>query len=69
MLKTLKAKFKNGEFSPLTAVKGLEEGETVEIVLRKSIKDMEFVGMWKDRNDIKNGTDYVKKVRLWNRFS
>ena len=69
MLKTLKAKFKNGEFSPITSVEGIEEGETVEIVLKKSIKDLEFVGMWKDRNDIKNGIDYVKKIRLWNRYN
>ncbi len=69
MLKTLKVKFKNGEFSPITSVKGLEEGETIEIVLKKNIKELEFVGMWKDRSDIKNGIDYVKKVRLWNRYN
>ena len=68
MLKTLKAKFKNGEFSPVTQVNGIEEGETVEIILKKDIKKLEFVGMWKNRNDIKNGLDYVKKIRLWNRF-
>ena len=69
MQKTLKVKFKNGEFSPLTPVTGIEEGETVEVLLKKNIKNMAFVGMWKDRNDIKSGLEYVKKVRIWNRFN
>ena len=69
MHKTLKVKFKNGEFSPITPVNGIGEGETVEVILKKSIKDLEFVGMWKDRDDIKSGLEYVKKVRAWNRFN
>lgn len=69
MNKILKAKFKNGEFSPITPVEGIKEGETVDIVLKKNIRNLEFNGMWKDRNDIKSGLDYVKKIRLWNRFS
>lgn len=69
MLKTLKAKFKNGEFSPMTPIDGIEEGETVEIILKKGAKKLEFEGMWKNRSDIKDGADYVKKIRLWNRFN
>lgn len=69
MHKTLKVKFKNGEFSPITPVNGIEEGETVEVILKKSIKNLEFVGMWKDRDDIKSGLEYVRKVRSWNRFN
>lgn len=69
MLKTLKAKFKNGEFSPISPLEGIEEGETVEITLKKSIKDSGFVGMWKDRKDIKSGIDYLKRIRVWNRFN
>ncbi|MBI2647286.1 antitoxin family protein [Candidatus Woesearchaeota archaeon] len=68
MNKILKAKFKNGEFSPLVPVDGLKEGETIEIILKKNIKNLEFVGMWKDRKDIKDGLDYVKKIRSWIRF-
>lgn len=69
MHKTLKVKFKNGEFSPITPVNGIEEGETVEVILKKSIKYLEFVGMWKDRTDVKNGLEYVRKVRHWDRFN
>ena len=69
MLKTLKMRFKNGEFSPITPVNGIEEGETVEVILKKSIRNLEFVGMWKNRNDIKSGLEYVKKIRLWRRFN
>jgi len=69
MLKILKAKFKNGEFVPITPLNGVEEGEMVEITLKKNIKDLGFVGIWKGREDIKSGVDYVKKVRLWNRLN
>ena len=69
MHKTLKAKFKNGGFRPITRVNGIEEGETVEVILKKSIKDFEFVGMWKNRDDVKTGLEYVKKVIFWNRFN
>jgi predicted DNA-binding antitoxin AbrB/MazE fold protein len=69
MHKTLKVKFKNGEFSPITPVNGIEEGETVEVILKKSTKNLEFVGMWRDRDDIKSGLEYVKKVRSWSRFN
>ena len=69
MHKTLKVKFKNGEFSPVTPINGIEEGETVEVILKKGIKDLKFVGMWKNRDDIKTGLEYVKKVRSWNRFN
>jgi len=68
MHKTLKVKFRNGKFSPVTPVNGIEEGETVEVILKKNIKRLEFAGMWKDRDDIKSGLEYVKKIRSWNRF-
>ena len=69
MLKTLKAKFKNGDFSPISPLEDIKEGEIVEIILKKNIKNLDFVGMWKDRQDIKDGTDYVQKIRLWNRIN
>ena len=69
MFKLLKAKFMKGGFSPITPVNGIEEGETVDIILKKNIKNLEFVGMWHDRDDIKDGVDYVKKVRLWDRHN
>lgn len=64
----IKAIFENGEFNPITEVKGVKEGEIVELILKKNIRGLEFIGMWKDRVEIKDGIDYVKKVRLWNRL-
>jgi hypothetical protein len=30
---------------------------------RRSIKDLPFYGMWKDRTDIGDGVEYVNKLR------
>jgi hypothetical protein len=30
---------------------------------RRSIKDLPFYGMWKDRSDIGDGVEYVNKLR------
>ena len=68
----IRAKFEEGVFKPLENVEGIESGEIIEIslsTLKKSGKAAKsrFFGIWKDRKDIKNGTDYVKKIRQWNR--
>ena len=68
MLKTLKARFRKGGFDPLNEVEDINEGEIVEFILKKNIKNLRYVGMWKDRDDIKNGIDYVQKIRLWKRI-
>ena len=65
---SIKVKYEEGIFRPLSDVKGIERGEVVEITIRKSIKNSKFVGLWKDRTDIKDGLDYVKKIRHWNRY-
>jgi len=64
----IKAKFEGGELSFLTEIKGLKEGEIVELTLKKKISNLGFIGMWKDREDIKDGISYVNKVRTWDRI-
>jgi hypothetical protein len=68
---TIPAKFENGVFRPLEVVQ-MREGTIVEVLVpaepapaggRRSIKDLPFYGMWKDRADIGDGVDYVDKLR------
>jgi predicted DNA-binding antitoxin AbrB/MazE fold protein len=68
---TIPAKYENGVFRPLEIVQ-MREGTVVEVLVpaeqepagkRRSIKDLPFYGMWKDRTDIGNGVDYVDKLR------
>jgi predicted DNA-binding antitoxin AbrB/MazE fold protein len=66
----IEAKYENGVFKPLVEVK-LEEGTTVEIHINRektgrkapSIRELGFVGMWADREDIKDGVSYVNGLR------
>jgi predicted DNA-binding antitoxin AbrB/MazE fold protein len=68
---TIPAKFENGVFKPLERVQ-IKEGTVVTVVVpseqepaskQRSIKDLPFYGMWKDRTDIGDGVDYVNKLR------
>jgi predicted DNA-binding antitoxin AbrB/MazE fold protein len=68
---TIPAKYENGVFRPLEDVQ-IEEGTVVEVLVpakqrptgkRRSIKDLPFYGMWKDRTDIGEGIEYVDKLR------
>ncbi len=68
---TIPAKYENGVFRPLEAVQ-IKEGTVVEVHLpaeqqpdehRRSIKDLPFFGMWKDREDIGDGVEYVNRLR------
>jgi predicted DNA-binding antitoxin AbrB/MazE fold protein len=68
---TIPAKYENGIFRPLEMVQ-MKEGTVVEVLVpaeqeparkRRSIKDLPFYGMWKDRADIGDGVDYVNKLR------
>ena len=68
---TIPAKYENGVFRPLEIVH-IREGTVVEVLVpaepelarkRRSIKDLPFYGMWKDRSDIGAGVDYVNKLR------
>lgn len=68
---TIPAKYENGVFRPLEIVQ-MKEGTVVEVLVpaeqeperkRRSIKELPFYGMWKDRTDIGDGVDYVNKLR------
>jgi len=65
---TVKAKYENGVFKPLDKVR-LSEGTVVEVHApsekkgRCSVRDFPFAGMWKNRKDIRNGLDYVNRLR------
>ena len=68
---TIPAKYENGVFRPLEAVR-IKEGTVVEVHVpaeqkpegqARSIKDLPFFGMWKDREDIGDGVEYVNKLR------
>ena len=50
----------------------IKEGTVVAVLIpaeqrptgkRRSIKDLPFYGMWKDRTDIGDGVDYVNSLR------
>ena len=68
---TIPAKYENGVFRPLEIVQ-MREGTVVEVLVpadreaavkRRSIKDLPFYGMWKDRTDIGDSVDYVNRLR------
>ena len=68
---TIPAKYENGVFKPLEAVQ-MKEGTVVEVHIpaerkpvsqRRSIKDLPFFGIWKDREDIGDGVEYVNRLR------
>ncbi len=68
---SIPAKYENGVFKPLEDVQ-IKEGTLVEVYLpseqkaavpRPSVRELPFFGMWKDREDIVDGVDYVDKLR------
>lgn len=68
---SIPAKYENGVFRPLEDVQ-IKEGTLVEVYLRSeqkpagqrpSVRELPFFGMWKDREDIVDGVDYVNKLR------
>lgn len=64
----IRAKYERGVFKPLDKV-NLKDGTVLEIELpseagtRRTLKDLAFVGMWKDRKDIVDGVSYVNRLR------
>ena len=72
----IKAKYEKGIFRPLEKVR-VKEGTKADVYLRpekgngdksspklwKSVKDSPAYGMWKDRNDIGDGVEYVNRIR------
>jgi len=69
---TITAKFEDGVFKPLEKV-AIQEGTIVEgsfpsyeeRLRNKSrpVGSLSFFGMWKDRTDIGDSTEYVDKLR------
>lgn len=68
---TIPAKYENGVFRPLEDVQ-IREGTVVEVHVpperqlgerRRSIKDLPFFGIWKDREDVVDGVEYVNRLR------
>jgi predicted DNA-binding antitoxin AbrB/MazE fold protein len=67
---TITAKYENGVFRPLEDVV-IPEGTVVEVHVpaelpkapRPSIADSSFAGMWRHREDIADGVDYVNRLR------
>ena len=69
---SIRAIYKNGVFQPLEDVP-VKEGTEVDVYPRteekgngkmpKSVRDLGFFGMWKDRDDIGSGVEYVRRIR------
>jgi predicted DNA-binding antitoxin AbrB/MazE fold protein len=69
----IRAVYENGVFKPLESVP-LREGTEVEVYpraeerenggkRRKSVRELGAYGMWADRADIGEGTEYVERIR------
>ena len=71
---SIRAIYKNGVFQPLEDVP-VKEGTEVDVYPRaeehekpkkpKSIRDLGFFGMWKNREDIGTGLEYVSRIRKY----
>ncbi len=66
---TIPARYENGVFRPLEAVK-IKEGTVVEVYVPQgekakpsSIRELGFTGMWAYRDDIPDGVSYVNRLR------
>jgi len=69
---TIAAKYEDGVFKPLENV-SLREGTIVEVRVplyvnrlkgkAPSVGDFAFYGMWKDRTDIGDSVEYIRKLR------
>jgi predicted DNA-binding antitoxin AbrB/MazE fold protein len=66
---TIPAKYEAGVFKPLEHVQ-ITEGTLVEVYVPqrkrgklRSIRELGFVGMWADRDDIADGLSYVNRLR------
>jgi predicted DNA-binding antitoxin AbrB/MazE fold protein len=66
---TIAAKYEDGVFKPLANIE-IEEGTLVEVHVPvvsaakpSSIRELGFVGMWADREDIPDGVSYVNDFR------
>jgi predicted DNA-binding antitoxin AbrB/MazE fold protein len=69
----IRARYENGVFKPLEKVP-LKEGTEADVYPRieengekprRSVKDFEASGIWKDRTDFKDGLDYENRMRKY----
>jgi len=75
---SIRAIYKDGVFKPLEDVP-VKEGTEVDVYPRgeqkgnakkpKSVRELGVYGMWKDREDIPSGTEYVSRIRKYRRES
>jgi predicted DNA-binding antitoxin AbrB/MazE fold protein len=73
---SIRAIYENGVFRPLENVP-IKEGTEVEVyplgekktndAKPKSVRELGFFGMWKDRDDIGTGDEYVNRIRTYRR--
>jgi predicted DNA-binding antitoxin AbrB/MazE fold protein len=77
---SIRAIYKDGVFKPLEDVT-VKEGTEVDVYPRgeqagdgekpkrpwKSVKDSSAYGIWKDRDDIGDGVEYVNRIRKYRR--
>ena len=77
---SIRAIYKDGVFKPLEDVP-VKEGTEVDVYPRrehagkpdkskrpwKSVKESPAYGIWKDRDDIGDGVDYVNRIRKYRR--
>lgn len=73
---SIRAIYENGVFRPLEDVP-IKEGTEVEVYplgdqkengkKPKSVRELGFFGMWKDRDDIGTGVEYVNRIRKYRR--
>lgn len=72
MATVVRARYQGGVFKPVTTV-DLPDGTVVEVSVpgqepaRRSVREFEFCGMWRDRDDIPDGVSYVNRLREQNR--
>ena len=67
---TIPAKYENGVFRPLQEVR-MKEGTLVEVNVPveshakrpPSIGETSFAGLWKDREDMADSTEYIDRLR------
>jgi predicted DNA-binding antitoxin AbrB/MazE fold protein len=69
---TIAAKYENGVFKPLEAVT-ISEGTIVEVRVpscsdqlkakSRSVRELAFYGMWRDRADIGDSVEYINELR------
>ena len=73
-MKPIRVKFENGVFKPLERIDTIEEGIIAEVRVtetrtrRPSVRSSEFFGLWKDRQDIKDGLSYTRELRSKARY-